>query len=75
MSHASTPRNRAKKPPKIPWYSEATVTVGELARTIHNDFYRNFKYARVWGPAAKFPNEKVGLDRKLTDGTIVQLHT
>ena len=51
------------------------VTVGELARMIHNDFYQNFKYARIRGSAAKFPNEKVGLDRVLTDGTIVQLYT
>jgi ribosome-interacting GTPase 1 len=62
-------------PAKIPMVFRGSVTVGELARMIHNDFYQNFKYARVWGPAAKFPNEKVGLDRKLTDGTIVQLYT
>lgn len=64
-----------KETAKDPMVFRGAVTIGELARTIHNDFYRNFKYARVWGPAAKFPNEKVGLDRKLTDGTIVQLHT
>ena len=51
------------------------ITVGELARTIHNDFYKNFKYARIWGPSAKFPNEKVGLDRVLEDGTVIQLYT
>jgi len=51
------------------------ITVGELAKSIHNDFYRNFKYARIWGTSAKFPNEKVGLDRVLEDGTIVQLYT
>ncbi len=64
-----------KEPARTPMVYRGPVTVGELARTIHNDFYRNFKYARVWGPAAKFPNEKVGLDRRLTDGTIVQLYT
>ena len=64
-----------KDPAKIPMVFRGSVTVGELARMIHNDFYQNFKYARVWGPAAKFPNEKVGLERKLTDGTIVQLYT
>ncbi len=64
-----------KAPAKIPLVFKGPVTVGELARMIHNDFYENFKYARVWGPAAKFPNEKVGLERKLTNGTIVQLYT
>jgi len=64
-----------KAPTKIPLVFKGPVTVGELARMIHNDFYENFKYARLWGPAAKFPNEKVGLERKLTDGTVVQLYT
>ena len=64
-----------KGPAKIPMVFQGPVTVGELAKMIHNDFYENFKYARVWGPAAKFPNEKVGLERKLTDGTIIQLYT
>lgn len=64
-----------KEPARTPMVFRGPVTVGELARMIHNDFYQNFKYARVWGPAAKFPNEKVGLDRRLTDGTIVQLYT
>jgi ribosome-interacting GTPase 1 len=50
------------------------VTVGDLAKMIHNDFYERFKYARIWGPAAKFDNEKVGLDRELLDGTVIQLY-
>ena len=51
------------------------VTIGDLAKMIHNDFYERFKYARIWGAAAKFDNEKVGLDRELLDGTVVQLYT
>jgi ribosome-interacting GTPase 1 len=62
-----------KEPAKIPMVFKGDVTVGALARTIHNDFYEHFKFARIWGPAAKFPNEKVGLDRRLTDGTVIQL--
>ena len=50
------------------------VTVGDLAKMIHNDFYERFKYARIWGPAAKFDNEKVGIDRELKDGTVIQLY-
>ena len=66
-------REPGNEPAKVPMVFKGAVTVGELALTIHNDFYRNFKYARISGPAAKFSNEKVGLDRKLTDGTIIQL--
>ena len=64
-----------KEPAKTPMVFRGPVTVAALARMIHNDFYRDFKYARVWGPSTKFPNEKVGLDRKLADGTVVQLYT
>ncbi len=63
-----------KEPAKDPIVAKGNITVGELAKMIHNDFYERFKYARIWGPAAKFPNEKVGLDRELLDGTIIQLY-
>lgn len=64
-----------KDPAKDPIVCSQGVTVGTLAKMIHNDFYERFKYARIWGPAAKFDNEKVGLDRELKDGTIIQLYT
>ena len=64
-----------KEPAKDPIVCKPGTTVGDLARTIHNDFYTRFKYARIWGPAAKFDNEKVGIDRVLLDGTVIQLYT
>jgi ribosome-interacting GTPase 1 len=64
-----------KESAKDPIVCRPGTTVGDLARIIHNDFYKNFKYARLWGPAAKFDNEKVGLDRVLLDGSIIQLYT
>jgi ribosome-interacting GTPase 1 len=64
-----------KEPAKDPIVCKNGITVGDLARTIHNDFYDRFKYARIWGPSAKFDNEKVGLERVLLDGTIIQLYT
>ena len=63
-----------REPAKEPIVVKGSITVGELARIIHNDFYKRFKYARIWGPSAKFPNEKVGLDRELSDNTIIQLY-
>lgn len=48
------------------------LTVGGLAKMIHSDFYKRFRYARLWGPSAKFDNERVGLDRELADGDTVQ---
>jgi ribosome-interacting GTPase 1 len=59
----------------IPIVVQSGIKVGDLAKIIHNDFYDRFKYARIWGSSAKFPNEKVGIDRELLDGTIIQLYT
>ncbi|MGB9623069.1 MAG: TGS domain-containing protein, partial [Candidatus Bathyarchaeia archaeon] len=59
---------------KIPIVVKGDLTVGGLAKMIHSDFYSRFKYARIWGTSAKFPGEKVGLDRPLVDGDVVELH-
>jgi ribosome-interacting GTPase 1 len=64
-----------KEPSTNPIVTKNGVKVGALAKMIHNDFYERFKYARIWGPSAKFPNEKVGIDKELLDGTIIQLYT
>ena len=64
-----------QSPSDDPIVAKAGLTVGELAKIIHSDFYKRFKFARLWGPSAKFDNERVGLDRGLTDGDVVQFHT
>lgn len=68
-------KERGKGVAEIPIVCPEGTTVGELAKMIHNDFFDRFKYARIWGAAAKFDNEKVGLDRVLKDGTTVQIYT
>ena len=64
-----------KEPSKIPIVSKGAITVRGLAMTIHSDFYKKFKYAKIWGPSANFPAERVGLERELFDGDVVELHT
>lgn len=68
-------KESGKEPAKDPIVTHMGATVADLAKMIHNDFFERFKYARIWGPAAKFDNEKVGLDRELKDGTVIQLYT
>jgi len=63
-----------REPSQTPIVAQGGLTVGELAKMIHSDFYERFKYARLWGAGAKFPGERVGLDRLLTDSDIVELH-
>jgi len=48
--------------------------VRDVAERIHKDFARNLEYARIWGPSAKFPGQKVGGGRVLRDGDTVELH-
>ena len=50
------------------------ATVAELARQIHSDLFRNFKYARIWGPSARFNGEKVGINHILMDRDVVEIH-
>ena len=50
------------------------ATIYDVAKSIHKDFVKKFKYAKIWGPSAKYPGEKVGLDHVVEDGDIVEIH-
>ncbi|MAG45587.1 MAG: hypothetical protein CMH63_02325 [Nanoarchaeota archaeon] len=50
-------------------------TIKDLTRTVHKDFTKNLKYARVWGKSAKFKGMQCGLKHVLADNDIVELHT
>ena len=39
-----------------------------------NIFIKKFKFARVWGKSVKFNGAQVGLNHKLKDNDIVELH-
>lgn len=49
-------------------------TVLDVAKSIHKKFVENFLYAKIWGPSAKYPGERVGLEHILCDGDIVEIH-
>ncbi len=49
-------------------------TVLDVAKSIHKKFVESFLYAKIWGPSAKYPGERVGLDHVLHDGDIVEIH-
>mgnify|MGYP000069243853 CR=1 FL=1 len=63
-----------KEASKEPVILKEGATIGDLAKEIHSELYKNFKYAKVWGPSSKFPGEKVGLNHLLKDGDIVEIH-
>ncbi len=49
-------------------------TIRDMCKRIHKDFVTKFKYAKVWGDSVKFPGQTVGLDHKLKDNDVVELH-
>ncbi len=50
------------------------ATVYDVAKSIHKSFVENFRYAKIWGPSAKYPGERTGLDHVVEDGDIVEIH-
>jgi small GTP-binding protein len=48
-------------------------TVADACRHIHREFYRNFRYASIWGPSAKHAGQKVGLEHVLKDQDVLTI--
>ena len=68
-----------KDPGKAPDMKEPMImlnnsTIKEFCTKLHRDFVDKFKYARLWGPSAKFPGQRKMLRHKLKDGDIVEIH-
>ncbi|WP_445474991.1 OBG GTPase family GTP-binding protein [Methanococcoides methylutens] len=49
------------------------VTVGDICDRLHRDFRDKFRYSQIWGPSAKHPGQRAGLDHYLEDGDILTL--
>ena len=65
-----------KKPDMdVPLVMRKGTTIGGVCDGIHRDLAKKFRYARLWGPTAKFPGQIVRDKRKeLRDGDIVEIH-
>lgn len=63
-----------KKPSYPPFTLEKGSTVRDMASHVHKDFIIKFKFARVFGKSAKFDGAQIGLNHKLADDDIVELH-
>jgi small GTP-binding protein len=49
------------------------VTVADVADTIHHELAARCRGARVWGPSARFPGQRVGPAHELADGDAVEI--
>jgi len=63
-----------KNPSPKPFILKRGSTVLDLARQIHSDFVERFMFARVWSRRLTFSPQKVGLNFKLEDGDIIEIH-
>lgn len=63
------------KPKAIPaLVLEKDSTVADLTKEIHKGFTKTFKFAKIFN-STKFSGKKVGLEYKLQDNDIVEIHT
>ncbi|MBI4021528.1 MAG: GTP-binding protein [Candidatus Aenigmarchaeota archaeon] len=64
-----------KKPGKEPDLEEPLIMRGPCTiRLVVKKFNFRFAFARIWGPSARFPGQKVGIDHSLQDTDIVEIH-
>jgi len=67
-------KRRNEDADSTPMMMRSGSTVGDMCEKLHRDLKRLFRYAQVWGPSAKFPGQKAGLDHKLKDGDVVCIY-
>ncbi len=68
-----------KPPGKKPDFSEPVIlkkgsTVEDAGYSVHKDFVKNMKFARIWG-SEKYQGQMVKRDYVLHDGDVVEFHT
>ncbi|MCK4636622.1 MAG: 50S ribosome-binding GTPase [Methanomicrobia archaeon] len=50
------------------------ATILDVAKEVHKQFYKNFKYAKVWGRSVKYDGQRAGGDHVVGEGDIVEIH-
>lgn len=59
---------------EVPLIMFRNCTVEDVCNKLHKDFKTKFKFARVWGPSAKFDGQKVMTKHHLKDGAVLEIH-
>jgi hypothetical protein len=50
------------------------TSVEDLTKMLHKDFFKYFKYAKVWGNSVKHSGAQVGLTHTLEDADVIQVY-
>ncbi|MEM3072907.1 MAG: TGS domain-containing protein [Candidatus Bathyarchaeia archaeon] len=64
-----------KAPIGPPFTLKKGSRISDLAKSIHSEVLRKFRYAKIWGPSSKYPGEKVGVNHELFDKDLVEIYT
>jgi ribosome-interacting GTPase 1 len=48
-------------------------TVGDVALSVHKDFFAKLRYAKIWG-SGKFGGQMVKRDHQVNEGDVIELH-
>jgi ribosome-interacting GTPase 1 len=59
---------------KVPLIVERKSRIRDVCNKMHKDFVKRFKFARVWGPSARFGGQKLMLKHVMKDEDILELH-
>jgi len=67
-----------KVPGKEPDLAEPVIlkkgsTVGDVALSIHKEFFAKLRYAKIWG-SGKFDGQMVKRDHQVNEGDVIELH-
>ncbi len=67
-----------KTPGEEPELTEPVVlkkgsNVGDVALSIHKDFFAKLRYAKIWG-SGKFDGQMVKKDHQINEGDVIELH-
>lgn len=57
----------------VPLIIRRHSTIRNMCEKLHKDFVSKFRYARVWGPSAKYDGQKYQLNHKIKDKDIIEI--
>ena len=57
--------------PLIVWQG---CSIKDVCDKLHRDFVTKFRFARVWGPSARFDGQKLMMHHRLKEGDVLELH-
>jgi ribosome-interacting GTPase 1 len=67
--------SQAGRPAAEPMALARGATVLDAAQAIHSELATRFNGARLWGPSARYPGQRVGREHVLHDGDSIEIIT